>query len=85
MASIWIAALEIPLGYSQGNGTPELRSELSKMYPGTTIDNIEVTNGTSEANFIVCLNLLKDGDEFALQVPNYMQLWGLYRGVLAAG
>jgi aspartate/methionine/tyrosine aminotransferase len=57
------AALDIPLGYSQGNGTPELRTELSKMYPGTTIDNIEVTNGTSEANFIVCLNLLKDGDE----------------------
>ncbi len=75
------AALDIPLGYSQGNGTPELRTELSKMYPGTTIDNIEVTNGTSEANFIVCLNLLKDGDEFALQVPNYMQLWGVPRSL----
>ena len=75
------AALEIPLGYSQGNGTPELRSELSKMYPGTTIENFEVTNGTSEANFIVCLTLLKEGDEFALQVPNYMQLWGVPRSL----
>ena len=75
------SALETPLGYSQGNGTPELRAELAKMYPGTTIDNIEVTNGTSEANFLVCLNLLTDEDEFALQIPNYMQLWGVPRSL----
>ncbi len=73
------SALDMPLGYSQGNGTPELRAELTRMYPGTSIDNIEVTNGTSEANFIVCLNLMSDQDEFALQIPNYMQLWGVPR------
>ncbi len=73
------STLSMPLGYSQGNGTPELRTELTRMYPGTSIDNIEVTNGTSEANFIVCLNLMSDHDEFALQIPNYMQLWGVPR------
>ena len=67
-------ALNTPLTYSQSNGTPELREALSRLYPGTTIDNIEVTNGTSEANFLVPLSLLREGDGFALEVPNYMQL-----------
>jgi hypothetical protein len=75
--------LDIPLGYSQSNGTLELREILTQQYPGTTVDNIEVTNGTSEANYIVALNLLRAGDGFALEVPNYMQLWGLPRSLNA--
>src|SRR5262249_55078630 len=39
--------------------------------------HIEVTNGTSEANFLLALALVRDGDEVAFQVPNYMQYWGL--------
>jgi aspartate/methionine/tyrosine aminotransferase len=72
-------ALDTPLTYSQSNGTPELREDLTRIYPGSTPDNIEVTNGTSEANFIVPLVLLKEGDEMALEVPNYMQMWGVPR------
>jgi aspartate/methionine/tyrosine aminotransferase len=72
-------ALDTPLTYSQSNGTPELREDLARIYPGSTPDNIEVTNGTSEANFIVPLVLLKEGDEMALEVPNYMQMWGVPR------
>jgi hypothetical protein len=72
-------ALDTPLTYSQGNGTPELREGLAKLYPGAGVDDIEVTNGTSEANFMVALSLLEKGDEFALEVPNYMQLWGVPR------
>jgi hypothetical protein len=75
--------LDIPLGYSQSNGTLELREILTQQYPGATVDNIEVTNGTSEANYIVALNLLRAGDGFALEVPNYMQLWGLPRSLNA--
>ncbi len=74
-------ALSTPLTYSQGNGTPELREALTKLYPGAGIDDIEVTNGTSEANFMVSLSLLKEADEFALEVPNYMQLWGVPRSL----
>lgn len=74
-------ALDTPLTYSQGNGTPELREALSRLYPGAGIDDIEVTNGTSEANFIVTLSLMEEGDEFALEVPNYMQLWGVPRSL----
>lgn len=69
--------LDTPLGYSQSNGTIPLREALSAVYPGATPDHIEVTNGTSEANYLLALALLRDGDEAAFQVPNYMQLWGV--------
>ena len=54
---------------------------MSEIYPGTTPDNFEVTNGTSEANYLVPLSLLEEGDGFALEVPNYMQLWGVPRSL----
>jgi aspartate/methionine/tyrosine aminotransferase len=69
--------LDTPLGYSQSNGTIPLREELAAIYPGATPDHIEVTNGTSEANYLLALTLLREGDEVALEVPNYMQLWGV--------
>jgi aspartate/methionine/tyrosine aminotransferase len=69
--------MDMPLGYSQSNGTPELKELLTKHYPGATQDNIEVTNGTSEANYLLALSQLQSGDEFALEIPNYMQMWGV--------
>ena len=69
--------LDMPLGYSQSNGTIPLRESLAAIYPGATPDHIEVTNGTSEANYLLALSLLHEGDHLALQVPNYMQFWGL--------
>ena len=69
--------LDMPLGYSQSNGTIPLREELARGYPGATLDHIEVTNGTSEANFLLALALLRDGDEVAFEVPNYMQYGGV--------
>jgi len=71
------ALLDTPLGYSQSNGTIPLREALGAVYPGATPDHIEVTNGTSEANYLLALSLLRDGDEVAFEVPNYMQLWGV--------
>jgi hypothetical protein len=73
--------MDMPLGYSQSNGTPPLKELLAQIYPGAKPENIEVTNGTSEANFILALSLLRPGDEFALEVPNYMQLWGVPRSL----
>lgn len=71
------AILSMPLGYSQSNGTIALRENLAAIYPGATPDHIEVTNGTSEANYLLALALLRQGDEVALQVPNYMQYGGV--------
>ena len=75
------ALLAMPLGYSQSNGTLALREELAKVYPGATPDHIEVTNGTSEANYLLALALLRDGDEVAFQSPNYMQYGGVPRSL----
>src|ERR1700683_3432386 len=73
--------LDVPLGYSQSNGTLALREALSTIYPGTTVDNFQVTNGTSEANYMAALSELREGDGFALETPNYMQLWGVPRSL----
>ena len=77
------AALDTPLGYSQSNGTIPLREHLAAIYPGATVDHIEVTNGTSEANYLVALSVLEPGDEMAMEIPNYMQLWGVPRSLQA--
>ncbi|MEW6321029.1 MAG: aminotransferase class I/II-fold pyridoxal phosphate-dependent enzyme [Acidobacteriota bacterium] len=71
--------LDQPLVYTQSNGTPELRRAIAAMYPGATDDHIEVTNGGSEANYMVVWRLVEPDDEIVMLVPNYMQTWGLAR------
>jgi aspartate/methionine/tyrosine aminotransferase len=73
--------LDQPLGYSQSNGTIELRERIAAIYPGAQVDQIEVTNGTSEANYLVALSLLNAGDAFAMELPNYMQMPGIARSL----
>lgn len=65
------------LGYGQTNGSIPLRSQIASLYPGTTSENIMVTNGSAEANFVAAHTLLEPGDEMVMMVPNYMQLWGI--------
>lgn len=72
--------LQTELGYSQTNGTPELRQTIASMYSDATEDNVIVTNGTSEANFIATWLLTEPGDEVVMMLPNYKQIWGLARG-----
>jgi aspartate/methionine/tyrosine aminotransferase len=67
------------LGYSQSNGTPELRERISALYPGASPDHILVTNGSSESNFLLMWSLLDPGDEVIFMMPNYMQMGGLVR------
>jgi aspartate/methionine/tyrosine aminotransferase len=69
------------LGYSQTNGTVLLRKNIARLYPGATEDNVEVTNGGSEANFITMWRLVAPGDEVVVMLPNYMQVWGLGRAL----
>src|ERR1043166_946163 len=54
------------LGYLQTNGTPELRERIAAQYPGAGLDQIEVTNGGSEANCIVLWHLIEPGDEVVM-------------------
>jgi aspartate/methionine/tyrosine aminotransferase len=66
--------------YNQGNGTPELRDLISKLYPGADRDNVVVTHGTCEANYLAIWTLIEPDDEVVVMLPNYMQIWGLARG-----
>jgi len=71
--------LSMRLGYGQTNGSIELRNVISSWYPGTDLNNVLVTNGSAEANFIAIWSLLEPNDELILMLPNYMQIFGIAR------
>jgi aspartate/methionine/tyrosine aminotransferase len=47
------------------------------LYDGATADNVLVTVGAAEANYITTRTLLSAGDEIVVMLPNYMQIWGI--------
>ncbi len=65
------------LGYGQTNGAAPLRERIAALYSNQSADNVLVTNGSAEANFIACHTLVEPGDEVVMMVPNYMQIWGI--------
>jgi aspartate/methionine/tyrosine aminotransferase len=65
--------LDERLGYPQTNGTEELRRAIATMYPGAGPENVMVTTGSSEANFVNCWTLVEPGDRVAIVVPAYLQ------------
>jgi len=69
--------LDVRLGYSQSNGTDLLRSRIAALYVGVSPEQILVTSGSAEANFVVCWRLIEPGDHVAVMLPNYRQTWGL--------
>ena len=69
--------LATELNYPQANGTIPLRERIAALYPGATPDNVLVTVGCAEANFITLQTLLAPGDEMVMMLPNYMQIWGI--------
>ena len=69
--------LSTSLSYPQANGIHELRENISSLYPGALPENILVTTGAAQANFISIWALMEPGDEIAVMLPNYLQIWGL--------
>ncbi len=69
----------VGIGYTQTNGTPGLRAEIARLYPGIGPDQILTTAGSSEANFLLMWSRIEPGDEVLFELPNYMQMWGLLR------
>ncbi len=68
--------LDTELNYPYANGNPELRENIAALYDGATADNVLVTVGAAEANYIATHTILSPGDEVAVMLPNYMQIWG---------
>ncbi len=69
--------LATELDYAHANGIPELREKIAALYPGCNSSNVLVTVGAIEANYNTIQSLLQPGDEMALMLPNYMQIWGV--------
>lgn len=72
--------LDARLGYPQTNGSEELRGRIAALYPGASAENVLLTCGGAEANYLVTWGLIERGDEVIFMQPNYMQVAGLARG-----
>jgi len=76
--------LETQLGYSQTNGTVPLRQAIAQHYPGIGVDNIIVTNGGAEANYLVTWRFFHENPsrrELVFMIPNYMQMSGVWKNL----
>lgn len=73
--------LDTRLGYSEARGTHELRAELAATYATSTADNIFITTGAIEANFLLFNVLLNPGDHVVAVHPAYQQLYSVPRGI----
>lgn len=63
--------------YNQSDGTDQLRQAIAGLYPGASPDQITVTVGSSEANFVSCWTTIEPGDRVVVVTPTYMQSYGL--------
>lgn len=76
--------LDTQLGYSQTNGTIPLRQAIAQHYPGIGVDNILVTNGGAEANYLVTWRFFHEYPsqrEFVFMIPNYLQMSGVWKNL----
>lgn len=72
--------LDTELFYGYTNGTPQLRQRVADMYtPDFSIENVLITSGSAEANFLAVMTQLEPGDEVVYMVPNYLQIFHLAR------
>ena len=69
--------LQTGINYPHVNGNPELRDNIAHTYEGAHRDNILVTVGAIEANYLAIRTVLNPGDEIMVMLPNYMQIWGI--------
>ena len=73
--------LDLRLGYSEAPGTAELRSAIAATYRDTGPDEILVTTGAIEANFLLFNVLLEPGDHVVAVYPAYQQLYSVARAI----
>ena len=80
-ALLGVSARDVRLGYADGRGREATRAAVARIHPGAKAEDVLITTGTSEANFLALTTLIERGDEVAIVMPNYMQVHGLARGL----
>lgn len=73
----WEELNEIKLDYGEIQGMSALREEVSKLYPNTTPEEVLITNGSIEANFIAIAAFSEEHESFLVEFPEYNQLYEL--------
>ncbi len=71
----------VQLGYGHTEGSPLLRQRIAALYPETSPDDVLVTSGSAEANFIACWTLIDPGDTVVIVTPTYGQTGGIASGL----
>lgn len=72
-----LAPDDVGLGYPQTNGSLGLKASIAGLYEGAGPENVLVTAGGAEANFVALWRLLEPDDRVAVLVPTYGQTPGL--------
>ncbi len=67
----------VQLRYIQTNGPPPLKEAICDLYESCGPENILVTNGSAEANFLTTWHLVEPGDRVVAVLPNYLQVPGI--------
>jgi aspartate/methionine/tyrosine aminotransferase len=73
--------LDLRLGYSEACGSEELRGMLAATYENTSPDEILVTTGAIEGNFLLFNELLSAGDRVVIVNPAYQQLHSVAKAI----
>ena len=73
--------LTLPLGYPQTNGSEATREGVARLFLGARAENVLMTSGGSEANYVTSWALLEPGDELVFLMPNYLQVAGFARSM----
>lgn len=73
--------LQSPQLYSEARGTEKLRTSIARTYHDVTPDDVLVTTGAIEANYLVFNVLLEPGDHVVVTTPCYQQLLSVPRAI----
>lgn len=73
--------LSMPLGYGEARGTIALRQTIAGLYADTTADEVLVTTGAIEANYLLFTTLLSAGDHVVAVYPAYQQLYAVAEAI----
>ncbi|MCD6368558.1 MAG: aminotransferase class I/II-fold pyridoxal phosphate-dependent enzyme [Thermoproteales archaeon] len=73
---------DFTIDYGWTHGSLQLREKICGLYNADIKpENILVTCGGAEANFLAVLSLIRKGDPVIVEMPNYMQIHGLLKWI----
>jgi aspartate/methionine/tyrosine aminotransferase len=73
--------LNLRLGYTEARGTQRLRETIAATYRNVSADEVLVTTGAIEANYLLFNSLLDGGDRVVAVFPAYQQLYAVAKAI----